>query len=106
MSPFLQLLKDVASVVTAGTVIGAACLWFYKKMVIEPDNRMAKRLQDENNKLLTDTVSPLTQAIENLNRNLELTTKEQYELRENVKEHENRLDTHEVRITVLETKGK
>ncbi|GFE45078.1 hypothetical protein ScFU6_08470 [Streptococcus canis] len=76
----------------------------YKKLVIEPDNRMAEQLQAENNKLLTETVNPLTDAIKDLNYNLNTATKERAEMRKDIEVHEGRLDAHDIRLTVLETK--
>ncbi|KPJ21703.1 hypothetical protein ACVRW4_06015 [Streptococcus phocae subsp. phocae] len=104
MYEILTQLKELAGAVSALALIGGAMIWIHKKLVIEPDGRLAERLQAENNKLLTDTVNPLTEAIKDLNYNLNTATKERAEMRRNIDEHEVRLDAHDIRLTVLETK--
>lgn len=104
MHDFLVQLKELGTAISAITAIGAALIFVYKKLVIEPDNRMAEQLQAENNKLLTETVNPLTDAIKDLNYNLNTATKERAEMRKDIEVHEGRLDAHDIRLTVLETK--
>lgn len=103
--PIFDVFTQLAGAVTSISVIGAALIWIYKKLVVEPDSKMAQKLQTENNDLLRSTVEPLTHAIEELNRNLDIAAKERNDLRKNVEIHEGRLDAHDMRITVLETKG-
>lgn len=104
MHEILIQIKELAGAVSALALIGGAMIWIYKKLVIEPDSRLAERLQTENNKLLTDTVNPLTDAIKDLNHNLNTATKERAEMRKDIEVHEGRLDAHDIRLTVLETK--
>lgn len=106
LGPLMDLAKDVATVIVAFTTIGSALVWVYKKLVVEPDNRLAQSLQDQNNRTLHDTLEPLTTAIDQLNINLNLASKEREELKKEVTGHDSRLDNHEVRITVLEKGGK
>lgn len=106
MHEILIQIKELAGAVSALALIGGAMIWIYKKLVIEPDSRLAERLQVENNKLLTDTVNPLTDAIKDLNYNLNTATKERAEMRKDIEVHEGRLDAHDIRLTVLETKEK
>ncbi|EHI69892.1 hypothetical protein [Streptococcus ictaluri] len=106
MHDFLVQLKELGTAISALALIGGAMIWIYEKLVIEPDSRLAERLEAENNKLLTDTVNPLTDAIKDLNYNLNTATKERAEMRKDIEVHEGRLDAHDIRLTVLETKEK
>ncbi|WP_234944181.1 hypothetical protein [Streptococcus ictaluri] len=55
---------------------------------------------------MTDTVNPLTDAIKDLNHNLNTATKERAEMRKALRCTRGRLDAHDIRLTVLETKEK
>ena len=97
-----EYLKGIASLVTAITVVGGALIWIYKKLVSDPDKRMAERIQRENSESLKQTVQPLTQSIELLNNNLKQSEKDREQLNKKVNLHDNILNNHETRITVLE----
>lgn len=97
-----EYLKGIASLVTAITVVGGALIWIYKKLVSDPDKRMAERIQRENSESLKKTVQPLTQSIELLNNNLKQSEKDREQLNKKVNLHDNILNNHETRITVLE----
>ena len=97
-----EYLKGIASLVTAITVVGGALIWIYKKLVSDPDKRMAERIQRENSESLKQTVQPLTQSIELLNNNLKQSEKDREQLNKKVNLHDNVLNNHETRITVLE----
>lgn len=97
-----EYLKGIASLVTAITVVGGALIWIYKKLVSDPDKRMAERIQRENSESLKQTVQPLTQSIELLNNNLKQSEKDREQLNKKVNLHDNVINNHETRITVLE----
>ncbi|SLN00307.1 Phage protein [Brachybacterium faecium] len=97
-----EYLKGIVSLVTAITVVGGALIWIYKKLVSDPDKRMAERIQRENSESLKKTVQPLTQSIELLNNNLKQSEKDREQLNKKVNLHDNILNNHETRITVLE----
>ena len=97
-----EYLKGIASLVTAVTGVGGALIWIYKKLVSDPDKRMAERIQRENAESLKQTVQPLTQSIELLNNNLKQSEKDREQLNKKVNLHDNILNNHETRITVLE----
>ncbi|ANZ98102.1 hypothetical protein BFC20_10495 [Brochothrix thermosphacta] len=97
-----EYVKGIASLVTAITVVGGALIWIYKKLVSDPDKRMAERIQRENSESLKQTVQPLTQSIELLNNNLKQSEKDREQLNKKVNLHDNVLNNHETRITVLE----
>ncbi|PIA83656.1 hypothetical protein [Streptococcus parauberis] len=106
MDIFFDNLADLASAITSLTILGGALIFIYKKFVVEPDNRMAKKIQDENNVVLTETVTPLTEQIKLLNINLDLANQRSDDIKKEVVSHDTRLDNHETRITVLESREK
>lgn len=104
MQTIIDNLTDLVSVIASLTVLGSALIWIYKILVVEPDNRMAQKINDQNNKALKETVEPLTEQIKILNINLDLIKMQSDETKKEVKSHDSRLDNHETRITVLENR--
>lgn len=104
MQTIIDNLADLVSVIASLTVLGSALIWIYKILVVEPDNRMAKKINDQNNKALKETVEPLTEQIKLLNITLDLTKQQSDEVKKEVIDHDSRLDNHETRITVLENR--
>ncbi|MCK1198534.1 hypothetical protein MXZ29_06575 [Streptococcus uberis] len=104
MDIFFDNLADLASVVASITVIFGFLIAIYKFLVVEPDNRMAQKINDQNNKALRDTVEPLTEQIKLLNMTLDITKQQSDEVKKEVVDHDSRLDNHETRITVLENR--
>ena len=96
------IIARLSSTITAFTIIGGALIWIYKKLVSDPDKRMAERIQRENSESLKQTVQPLTQSIELLNNNLKQSEKDREQLNKKVNLHDNIINNHETRITVLE----
>ena len=96
-------LTFIASLIGSLTVIGGALMWIYKKLVSDPDKRIAEKIQRENNAMLKESLDPLTKSIELLNHNLEDSKRDRMQLNETVTHHANELAGHETRITVLES---
>ncbi|MCK1203031.1 hypothetical protein MXZ84_10675, partial [Streptococcus uberis] len=63
------------------TVIFGFLIAIYKFLVVEPDNRMAQKINDQNNKALRDTVEPLTEQIKLLNMTLDITKQQSDEVK-------------------------
>ena len=93
----------IASLIGALTVICGALIWVYKKLVSDPDKRIAEKIQRENNVMLKESLDPLTKSIELLNHNLEDSKRDRVKLNETVTLHADELAGHETRITVLES---
>lgn len=101
-----EYLKGIASLVSSIIVVGGALIWIYKKLVSDPDKRIAEQIQRENSETLKQTVQPLTQSIELLNNNLKQGEKDREQLNKKVNLHDNIINNHETRITVLEERKK
>lgn len=97
-----EYITQIGSIITTVTVIGSALIWVYKKLVSDPDKRMAEKIQRENSESLKTTVEPLTKSIELLNRNLAESEKDRIQLNKKMGEHGTILNNYETRITVLE----
>lgn len=104
MDIFFDNLADLASVVASITLIFGFLIGIYKFLVVEPDNRMAQKINEQNNRALRETVEPLTEQIKLLNITLDLTKQQSDEVKKEVVDHDSRLDNHETRITVLENR--
>ena len=96
------LATGLTSIITTLTIIGGALIWIYKKLVSDPDKRMAKEIQQENTQALKQSIEPLTRSIELLNRNLADSARDTQELTFKMGEHGKELYDHDKRITVLE----
>lgn len=116
---FLIAFDNVASVVAliAGligsvTVVGSALIWVYKQLIARPkERRDAVRVERENEKF-RKAMQPTIDAVEQISKGLAYQEERDEKLQQiadtNVKlleKHENRLDLHEQRIIVLETKN-
>lgn len=106
---------QMASTITAFVTIGGALIWVYKKLVSDPDKRMAekiqkenaylaKEMQRENSESLRTSVEPLTKSIDLLNRNLADSARDRANLNIEMEKHAEYLIDHDKRITVLEIK--
>lgn len=105
-------LASVAGLIGSVTVIGSALIWVYKQVIARPkEKRDALRAEKENAKF-REAIKPTAEAVEQISRSLAYQESRDQKLQEiadrNVKlleKHENRLDLHEHRIIVLETKN-
>lgn len=116
---FLIAFDNVASVVAliAGligsiTVVGSALIWVYKQLIARPkERRDAIRTERENEKF-RKAMQPTVDAVEQISRGLAYQEERDKKLQEiadrNVKllaKHEDRLDRHNERLIVLETRN-
>lgn len=105
-------LASVAGLIGSVTVIGSALIWVYKQVIARPkEKRDAQRAERENAKF-REAIKPTAEAVGQISRSLAYQESRDQKLQEiadrNVKlleKHENRLDLHEHRIIVLETKN-
>jgi len=96
------LATQMTSIITSFTIIGGALIWIYKKLVSEPDKRMAEKIQRDNTESLKQSVEPLTRSIELLNHNLADSAKDREQLNVKVGIHDEELNDHDKRISILE----
>ena len=116
MSDIIANVGSLASFIGSLTVVGGALLWIYNKFIGAPRERKrekesAKR-QAQMVELITEKNEPLNLAIENLNLLLTESQVDRQQLNRVANEntgaivvHEERLDNHNERLIVLETKN-
>ena len=112
----VEMVGNMASFIGSLTVVGGALLWIYNHSIAKPRE---KRRKEENDRrqgkmiaLITQKNEPLNESIQELNRLLAESQKDREKLNEiaqaNTKiigEHDERLDNHNDRLIVLETKN-
>lgn len=109
------IIAQMSSTITAFTIIGGALIWVYKKLVSDPDKRLAekiqkenaesaKEMQRENTESLRNSVEPLTKSIDLLNQNLADSARDRANLNTEMNKHAEYLIDHDKRITILEIK--
>ena len=96
------LATQMTSIITSFTIIGGALIWIYRKLVSEPDKRMAEKIQQDNTESLKQSVEPLTRSIDLLNHNLADSAKDREQLNAKVGLHDEELNDHDKRISILE----
>ena len=117
MSEIITEIGNLASFIGSLTVVGSALLWIYNKWIMKPLEKRRKKEADERQgkmiALITQKNEPLNKAIKELNHLLTESQMDRQKLNEVAKvnteiigEHEVRLDDHDTRIVVLETKVK
>ena len=117
MSGIISEIGNIASFIGSLTVVGSALLWIYSKWIMKPLEKRRKKEADERQgkmiALITQKNEPLNRAIKELNHLLTESQMDRKKLNEivsihtkNIDGHEIRLDDHETRIVVLETKVK
>ena len=116
MSDIIANVGSLASFIGSLTVVGGALIWIYNKFIGAPRERRrekesAKR-QAQMVALITEKNEPLNSAIENLNVLLGESQIDRQQLNKVADEntdkivvHEERLDNHNDRLIVLETKN-
>ena len=116
MSDIIANVGSLASFIGSLTVVGGALIWIYNKFIGAPRERRrekesAKR-QAQMVALITEKNEPLNSAIENLNVLLGESQIDRQQLNKVAEEntgrivvHEERLDNHNDRLIVLETKN-
>lgn len=103
---------SLAGFIGSLTVIGSALIWVYKKLIAGPkEKRDVKRAEIENAKF-REAIKPTAEAVEQISRSLAYQENRDQKLQEiadrNVKllaKHEDRLDRHNERLIVLETRN-
>ena len=115
MNVMVEMVGNMASFVGSLTVVGGALLWIYNSTIAKPREKRRKEQEDKRQgkmiALITQKNEPLNQSIQELNRLLGESQKDRAKLNEIAKantemlgEHDERLDNHNDRLIVLETK--
>lgn len=99
---WVDFILKLGAISTAVMGVGRLLIGVYKKYVTDPYNKMAEKIQKENSEEMRLAISPMTTAIERLNYLLEDSQKDRKSLHIKNDEQDGKLDSHEVRITVLE----
>ena len=107
-----SLMTLIAGLIGSITIVGSALIWVYKHLIARPkERRDAIRTEKENEKF-REAMQPTVDAVEQISRGLAYQEERDEKLQQiadnNVKlleKHENRLDLHEQRIIVLETRN-
>ena len=116
MSDIIEHVGSLASFIGSLTVVGGALMWIYNKFISAPRE---KRRQIESDKrqramieLITEKNKPLNDSIQGLNELLAESQSDRKKLNqiaeantEIIKDHEKRIDNHNERLIVLETKN-
>lgn len=93
---------EIASQITSITVIGGALIWLYNVLVGKPNRELERKVLEKNARDLKETLDPLTYQIKTLNENLKESQEDRKNIHIELEEHEDRLHSHDKRITVLE----
>ena len=116
MPEIIAHVGSLASFIGSLTVVGGALMWIYNKLISAPRE---KRRQEEADKrqrdmieLITEKNKPLNESIQGLNELLAESQSDREKLNqiavantEMIKNHEDRIDNHNERLIVLETKN-
>ena len=112
----VEMVGSMASFIGSLTVVGGALLWIYNSTIAKPREKRRKEEEDKRQgkmiALITQKNEPLNTAIQELNSLLGESQKDRAKLNDiataNTKmigEHDERLDNHNDRLIVLETKN-
>lgn len=116
MSDIIEHVGSLASFIGSLTVVGGALIWVHNKFISAPREKRRQREADKRQRdmidLITDKNKPLNEAIQSLNELLaesQLDRKKLNKIAEAnttmIERHEGRLDNHNERLIVLETKN-
>ena len=116
MLGIIEQVGSVASFIGSLTVVGGALMWIYNKFVAIPREKKrqkeAERRQKEMIELITEKNEPLNQAIQSMTEMISESKLDRQQLNQIAKVntkmidiHEQRLDNHNDRLIVLETKN-
>ena len=116
MNVLAEHLGFIASLIGSLTVVGSALIWIYNKFISHP--REKKRLREEEKRqdmlleLITRENRPMNTAIQQLTKLLDKSRQDRIKLNDltgrNTKmllEHDDKLEEHNNRLIVLETKN-
>ena len=107
---------SLASFIGSLTVVGGALMWMYNKFISTPREKRRQREDDRRQRdmieLITEKNKPLNDSIQKLNELLAESEKDREQLNyiaeantELIEDHEKRIDNHNERLIVLETKN-
>ena len=116
MPEIIAHVGSLASLIGSLTVVGGALLWIYNKFISAPREKRRQRVADKRQRdmidLITEKNEPLNESIQMLNELLaesQIDRKKLNEIAETNTEmlnnHEDRIDNHNDRLIVLETKN-
>ena len=116
MSDIIEHVGSLASFIGSLTVVGGALMWIYNKFISAPREKKRQRESDKRQRdmieLITEKNKPLNESIQGLNELLAESQADREQLNqianvntEMIENHEERLDDHNVRLTVLETEN-
>lgn len=106
---------QMASLIGSLTVVGGALMWIYHKLIGKPRERRKQREENERqeqqlkmikqeNKPLIETIEELKNFLDESRRDREKLNRIAVENSETLDEHDKRLDNHNNRLIVLESK--
>ena len=116
MLGIIEQIGSVASLIGSLTVVGGALMWIYNKFVAIPREKKrqkeAERRQKDMIELITEKNEPLNKAIQSMTEIITESQLDRQQLNriakvntELIEVHEERLDNHNDRLIVLETKN-
>lgn len=116
MLGIIEQVGSVASFIGSLTVVGGALMWIYNKFVAIPREKKrqkeAERRQRDMINLITERNEPLNEAIQSMTEMISESKLDRQQLNriaqvntEMITIHEQRLDKHNDRLIVLETKN-
>ena len=116
MSDIIEHVGSLASFIGSLTVVGGALMWMYNKFISAPREKKRQRESDKRQRdmieLITEKNKPLNESIQGLNELLAESQSDRQQLNqiakvntEMIENHEERIDDHNVRLTVLETEN-
>ena len=116
MSDIIEHVGSLASFIGSLTVVGGALMWIYNKLISAPREKRrqeeAEKRQRDMIELITEKNKPLNESIQGLNELLAESQADREKLNQiakvntdMIKNHENRIDNHNERLIVLETKN-
>ena len=116
MPEIIAHVGSLASFIGSLTVVGGALMWIYNKLISAPREKRrqeeAEKRQRDMIELITEKNKPLNESIQGLNELLSESQADREKLNqiavantEMIKKHEDRIDNHNERLIVLETKN-
>ena len=116
MSVIIEHVGSLASFIGSLTVVGGALMWIYNKFISAPREKRrqgeADKRQRDMIELITEKNKPLNESIQGLNELLAESQADREKLNQianvntkMIENHEERLDDHNERLIVLETKN-
>lgn len=116
MPEIIEHVGSLASFIGSLTVVGGALMWMYNKFISAPREKRRQREADKRQRdmieLITEKNKPLNESIQGLNELLAESQLDRQQLNKiaeanttMIERHEGRLDSHNERLIVLETKN-